>query len=559
MKRIALTLACLVCLSAAHSAELVADLILHNGKVYSQRGWTEAIAIKDGVVAAVGTNARIDRLRGPMTKVIDLQGAPVLPGLNDTHAHPVSGALERAGCRVPAAPLDAIVEAIRACAATTPKGQWIVTGSVDESVARQGQPKALLDAAAPANPVLISIIGGHTLLVNTLALNAGGIDKSTPAPPGAEIGRDASGELNGVLKEVSSFWSVVPPPDPKMVAEVTRPILDMFLQAGVTSITEANSSPWIISAYSYLVEQKQLRPRVRTCALWEPPLSFDEVASAVKATQGRLDAGCVKIFVDGETYSGRTAVLFEPYQPADGSRSDERGSMRLSPEELRQAVVHFDKAGLTLKFHAWGDAAIAATITAIEAARKANGQKGPRHEIGHSFLVRKSDIERGRRAKVLFEFSPYGWQPPGADAVGRELGPQRLARMWPVRDVLDAGAMTAGGSDWPSGPPVPYNLWYAIETLVTRLDAGMTTGAPLAPTQRITLKEAIDMYTAGPALASGPSDAPGIIALGRKADLIVLDRNPFAIPITEVHDVHARTTIVGGEVVYDAGGASTPL
>ena len=552
-----ITITFVSCTSPTAAAEPTPDLILTGGKVYAEGGWAGAVAVKDGLIEAVGTVDKVGRLRGPTTRMIDLAGAPVFPGLNDTHAHMAFAAQERAGCKVPPAPWDAIAEAVRRCTETTSPGQWIVTGPVDESVVAAAQPRQALDAAAPGNPVLVYLAGGHTVLANSSALAAGSIEESTPTPPGAVLGRDGSGRLNGVLKEIMSIWTVVPHADPKTVADLTRPMLDMMLAAGVTSMTEANSTPVTIAAYSLLADQHLLKMRVRTCARWEAPMPFAAVTGAPIVVRDRLDTRCVKIFVDGETYSGRTAALIEPYQPADGSTTNERGSLRLSREALQDAVTYFDKAGITVKFHAMGDAAVEAAISAIEAARAANGPNGPRHEVGHSFLVRHSDFARARSANAVLEFSPSAWDPRGGAAFSRELGAERKSRLWPVREALDQGVTAVGGTDYITAQ-YPYGLWYAIETLVTRLlpsvalAPGETQGEPLAPSQRITLEQAIALFTANPARASHNADAPGIIAPGRRADMIVLDRNPFEIPITQVYEIKTVTAIVGGEIVYQA-------
>ena len=182
------------CISPTASAEPTADLILTGGKVYAEGGWAEAVAVKDGLIEAVGTVDQVGRLRGPTTRMIDLAGAPVFPGLNDTHAHIAFAAQERAGCKVPPAPWDAIAEAVGSCPETTSPGQWIVTGPVEESVvAAAAQPRQSLDAAAPSNPVLVYLAGGHTVLANSSALAAGSIEESTPTPPGAVLGRDGFG------------------------------------------------------------------------------------------------------------------------------------------------------------------------------------------------------------------------------------------------------------------------------------------------------------------------------------------------------------------------------
>jgi predicted amidohydrolase YtcJ len=291
--------------------------------------------------------------------------------------------------------------------------------------------------------------------------------------------------------------------------------------------------------------------------LWEPG---DDVDAAVRSlveggyARDRLTLSCVKIFLDGETATGQTAALLEPYQPADGSVTTARGALAVPADVLADAVTRFDRAGLTVKFHAWGDGAVDAALTAVAAARSANGPGGPRHEIGHVMLAHPKDIARARESHAVLEFSPAAWN-TGAMFLGRDLGELRPARAWPVRDALDAGAAAVAGTDWPSGPPQPYAVWAAIATLVTRLNPGSADGEPFAAGQRLTLEQAIALFTTYPALNSGDPAAPGIIAPGRKADLVVLDRNPFAIPITEVPLTAAVMTIVGGEVVHEAAAA----
>src|SRR5690606_29149286 len=193
-----------------------------------------------------------------------------------------------------------------------------------------------------------------------------------------------------------------------------------------------------------------------------------------------------------------TAALLEPYLPADGASTDERGALTLPPEALRDAVIRFDGAGLTVKLHAWGDGAVDAALTAIEAAREVNGAGGPMHEVGHVFLAQPREIARARAANAVLEFSPSGWQPPAMAALGKDIGEPRMARAWPVHDAPAAGPRSVAGSDWPAGPPIPYALWVAIETLVTRLDPGALQGDPFAPSQRVTLEQAIALFTAYP-------------------------------------------------------------
>ena len=546
-----------------------ADLILTGGAIHAADGWAEAVAVREGLVVAVGDDATVQRLRGSATRVIELSGATVFPGLHDAHAHPLVAAREQfQPCRIPPEPLAAVLEAVAACAEAAGSDEWVTSGPFSTSLLDAGFARAALDAAAPDNPVMIYAAGSHAFLLNSRALEIAGIDRSTPAPPGGSIERDAAGEPTGVLLDAWSLLPQPPPPDPELVAIAAAWALDRLLEGGVTSVTDAAADAIAWQAYTALADTGRLKPRVRVCRAWTPGDVLDP-PPGVGSARDRLAHDCVKIFVDGESATARTAALLAPYRSQDGSPTDERGALAVSLEALTAAVTRFDRDGVTVKLHAWGDAAVAAALTAIEAARSANGVSGPRHEIGHVVVARAEDIERARAAGAVLEFSPWLWFPPAGPFVFRNLGEARMARAWPVRDALEAGAAVVGGTDWPTAPG--RSPWAAIETLVTRLEPDRIElpvyrfgpksedgTAPFAPGQRITLEQAIAMFTANPAAVSGQPDAPGIIAVGRKADLVVLDRNPFDVPITDVHRTTAVTTIVGGEVVYDSATGNVP-
>jgi predicted amidohydrolase YtcJ len=527
-----------------------ADLLLTGGVVYTPDGWADTVAVRNGVIVAVGDGDIAQRLRGPDTRVIELAGAAVLPGLNDTHAHVSFAAREHSRpCSVPIAPWSAITQAVAACAKVVPTDEWLATGPIENALLGADTTRQALDAVAPEHRVLLYLVGGHAVVANSRALEALGIDKSTPNPTGGAIEHDSSGEPTGVLLEAQNLWiPALPLPDQEVIASWA---LDQFLGMGVTSVTDAGVSLAQVQGYVGLADAGRLRARVRPCLLWTPTADAVDSFLAGEYARERVDDSCVKIFVDGETATGRTAFLLEPYQPADGSVTDDRGAPTVSQEALTAAMTRFDADGLTVKLHAIGDGAVDAALTAIEAARATNGPAGPRHEIAHVMLARAGDIQRARDAGAVFEFSPPGWIPLAKPIIGKDLGETRMARAWPVREALDAGARAVAGTDWPAIPGA-YSPWTAIETLVTRLNPGQAEGDPLAPRERVTLEQAIALFTSYPAAHSSAPDAPGIIAPGRQADLVVLDRNPFEIPITEVNLTKAVTTIVAGKVVYEA-------
>jgi predicted amidohydrolase YtcJ len=218
---------------------------------------------------------------------------------------------------------------------------------------------------------------------------------------------------------------------------------------------------------------------------------------------------------------------------------------------LNKAVTDFDAQGMTVKFHAAGDAAVRAGVIAIEAARRTNGLGGPLHDVGHVSFAQLSDIPRGKAAAATFEMSPYIWYPnPIIPDVAKAIGPERMKRWIPVKDVIDGGVLTVAGSDWPVVPEV--NPWIGIETLVTRQKLGGG-GEELGAVEKISMKQAIDLFTVNSARQMGNADKTGRIERGMLADLVVVDRNPLKVPATEVHQTQVKMTIVNGEVVYRSG------
>jgi predicted amidohydrolase YtcJ len=222
------------------------------------------------------------------------------------------------------------------------------------------------------------------------------------------------------------------------------------------------------------------------------------------------------------------------------------------PKVLGEAVTDFDRRGFTVKFHAAGDAAVRAGLDAIEAARRANGFSGNLHDVGHNSFVQMSDIGRARALGATFEMSPYIWYPnPIIPDIAKAIGPERMRRWIPVKDAIDSGALVVPGSDWSVVPSV--NPWIAIETLVTRQPPGGG-GEPLGAAERITLQQAFDLFTINAARQMGNANKVGRIEPGMLADVLVLDRNPFKIPVTDIHNTHVRMTLINGEVVYRAPG-----
>lgn len=531
-----------------------ADLILTGGKVYTPAGWAEAIAIQRGVIVAVGDAASVRPLQGSQTQVVELRSATVLPGLHDMHVHPGSGGNQ--GCSfAQGSSLKVIQEALTRCIAERGEGEWITGGQWDAASVGAPPHRSMLDAVSPKNPVVLGDISGHSRWANTRALELSGITARTQDPPGGAIERDASGAPTGVLRESAAnlIRAQVAPPAPGQALANLKSSLDLMLSYGVTSFTDAVASEGSLRSYATLADQGRLKQRVRACIMWRPAgPAFDAtmpsgpLARANLYARDRVKPDCVKLMLDGVPTDGHTAAMLDPYADASlGDKDRERGLLQMPQETLNATVIALDAWGFTVKMHAAGDAAVRAGLDAIAAARKANGYSGVLHDVGHNSFVHKDDIRRARDIAATFEMSPYIWYPNAIiPDIAKAIGPARMQRWIPVKEALESGALVVPGSDWPVVPEV--NPWIGIETLVTRQKPG---GGGERLGQPITLKQAIDMFTVNAARQMGNANRTGRIAPGFLADVIVLDRNPFDIPITEVHKTRVTMALVNGEIV----------
>ena len=543
-------------LETAAAPPLEADLIMHSGELYTPNGWAEAMAIQDGVIIAVGSQAEVAAYRTEETQIIDLEGAAVLPGLHDMHVHPMGAGLAQLQCQFPqGSTREQIVAAVEACAAQRANGEWIVGGQWEAtSFGAEPMDRAILDRAAPNNPVSLVDISGHSLWVSSRALEIAGITATTPNPPGGIIERDADGRATGVLRESAGglVRRLIPSTNEAQALQALRWSLDRMLSHGITSFTDAVVGEMALQAYATLADQGLLKQRVTACMTGAfgggdagPP---DFLAYRNLYVRDRLSPTCVKLLLDGVPTDGHTAAMVEPYADANGTGERDRGLLMMPPEALNALVTRLDALGLTVKMHAAGDAAVRAGLDAIEAAREANGFSGLLHDVAHNSFVQMDDIRRARDIAATFEMSPYIWYPnPIIPDITKAVGAERMQRWIPLKDAIDAGALVVPGSDWSVVPSV--NPWIAIETLVTRQAPGGV-GEALGASQRISLEQAIDLFTVNSARQRGKRNELGTIERGMLADLVVVARNPFEIPITEVHETKVLMTLVEGEVVY---------
>ena len=545
------------------TAETV-DLILANGQIRTPTGWVQSMAIRDGVIVATGDDATIAATNGTATRRIDLKGAAVFPGLHDMHVHALFAGMEQFSCGfMPGSKPAAISAAVRACAAAKAPGEWITGGNWVGAVFKPGQQNAaFLDKVAPNNPVVLTDESHHSTWLNSKALQLARITRDTPNPPNGIIERDARGEPTGVLREAASgLVAAVMPGDSEAARRAGMQLSsNQMLSFGITSFTDAGINAGNLSAMSALSSEGLLKQRVRGCIRWAGSPEDLAAADRMIAQRGfyetpRFKLDCVKVVLDGVPTESHTAAMLLPYEgmsPAHGHGDGrEKGLLMVPQASLDAALTRFDRLGLTVKFHAAGDGAVQAAINAVAAARKANGFGGPMHDVGHNSFVDLADIPRVRDLNMTWEFSPYIWYPTpiAANDIRAAVGDERMKRWIPIKDAVDTGALVVAGSDWSVVPSV--NPWLAIETMVTRQKPGGSVET-LGEAERIDLDTALRIFTENGATQMGDRDKVGSIEPGMRADLVVTERNPFRIPITEVHATKVRMTFIDGELVYDS-------
>jgi predicted amidohydrolase YtcJ len=331
----------------------------------------------------------------------------------------------------------------------------------------------------------------------------------------------------------------------------------MLASRGVVGVLDAMVLRDGIAAYTELADRGQLKQTVVGCIAYshagKPMPYFDEViAKRDRYARPRFHPSCVKVFVDGVPTEGRTAAMLAPYAGGD-PKAPPLGLLLVEPKALNAAVARWDALGLTALFHAAGDGAVRASLDSIEYARRLNGPHGPRHQVGHATFIAREDFARVKPLNATIEFSPYLWYPgPINDDIIKAIGPDRIARVWPLRDGFDSGGLIVAGSDWAVVPdPDP---WLAIETAITRRAPGGE-GGTYGPAQAITLREALAMFTVNAAKQFGIDG--GTLEPGKPADFIVVDRDPFKVPVTKLHKVKVEATYIAGEPVWETTASAT--
>jgi len=564
--------------SAASTASLAAQTIYINANVItvdSAQPAAQAFAVENGRFTAVGTNARILKLKTASTQVVDLKGMTVTPGFIDAHLHPQAIFDQNSpyyrvwlgSDRVNT--MDDLIAALKRKAAITPPGKAITGYGYNDVTLGRHPNRHDLDQVSTTQPVSITHGSGHITAVNSFMLNEAGVTKDTPDPPGGALDRDPDGTPNGVLRESGrgvlshgrrarqSAGGSDNGPSRNQAAgdrssgseertaiphdEEIKGYLNCFRQyaaKGLTSVDIAAGSP---SSFRLMQEVRDAGNPVRVGFMFTSQY-FDQL-EAVGLRPGfgddRLRIISLKNF-QGNSLSGRTAWLSEAY-------SDRPGYFGIPParsqEQLNADFQKWWNAGWQVATHTNGDREIDMVLTAIEHAEAQNPRPDARWRLEHSSVMNQSLLDRARKDGVILVFHSYLWE---YGNIIDSYGPERIKMMWPYRTAIDMGIPVAGHSDSPISAADPL---LRIRDMVTRQGQD---GTVRGGNQRITVDEAIKAWTLDNAYATFEENIKGSIAPGKLADFVILQKDPRKVPLNTIKDVTVEATYVGGEKVYAA-------
>ncbi len=505
----------------------------------------EAVAVRGGLVEAVGRQVEIRKLAGPSTKVVDLNGRTMLPGFFAAHDHfPGAGHVALHQIDLNSPPMGPmiriadIVAALKKRAATTPPGQWVVGRGYDDTLLaeRRHPTRQDLDGASTEHPIAIIHTSGHLNVANSRALALAKVDRQTPDPPGGVIRKDAkTGEPTGVIEESSIVRRLIPGFTKGEVREAIRWSDAAYLARGVTTTVIAGASRETLAAIkdAQLAGAMHLRVDAMVSGNAAPP-----PLGSLPQVPDRLRVAAVKFWQDG-SLQGYTGHLSHPYQ----GRADSGYSIR-SGQALTELVVAWHRAGYQVAVHGNGDAAIDEVLHAFRVAQGESPRRDTRHRVEHAQTTREDQLDEMKRLGVspsFFVGHVFYWGDRHRDIF---LGPARAARISPLASARKRGLRFSIHDDTPVTPVNPLRLVWDAVNRTTR------DGKVLGPDQRISPLQALRAVTSDAAWQAFEETHKGSIEPGKLADFVVLERNPLTVPPRAIRDIAIIETIIGGVSAY---------
>ncbi|MES2260412.1 MAG: amidohydrolase [Pseudomonadota bacterium] len=588
MNRPVFALACLLLSAFVHAAP--ADTVYRNGHVYTvdaQDSVRQALAVRAGRIVYVGDDEGALALTGKRTRVVDLRGRMLMPGLVDGHMHPQSGGSRLLNCSLNYESLSIaqFQSRIQACLDRDknrdPKRWLIVVNWFEQGMLPDGVEvsHATLDALKTERPVIVRSSFGHSVLLNARGMRLAGVERGTPDPAAGKIARDKQGNATGLLEDSAQdmAMNLLPPLTPKENLAASKAALDAMRKQGVTTFLDAWTDPETLTAFTDLQRHGKLTARAHFAVLVEHDADAPTkgVAEVLKMAR-QFDQGATraapsmqvrhaKLFMDGVISAPAfTGVMLAPYYVNQGTAQQPRwapGDSKgppsyFAPELLKETLTALAKAGIDPHIHVDGDGAVRYTLDALQSLRATPEGKHTRAALAHDEIVDPADFPRFAQLDATAVLS-FQWAKPAPDTVGalkEYMGPERYALVEPQALLLDAGARIAFGSDWPVDP---LDQWFALKVAVTRTNApgaGAQYAGRLGDQPGMPRAAALRAITMNAAYILRQEKETGSLEVGKLADMIVLDRNFFEIPAEEIGAIRVLETMVGGKVVYQAGG-----
>lgn len=515
-------------------------MILTNGNIITmslKKPKAQAIAILKDRIIAVGTNNQIKKLTGKITEVVDLRGKTVVPGFTDTHVHMrgFGASLTRLDLRDTAS-IEEIQQKLQEQAKKTQKEKWILGGGWDQEKFKEKRypTRFDLDKVAPKNPVFLRRVCGHICAVNTKALQIANINEKTKFPQGGEIDIDPkTGELTGILREntMQLIEKEIPKLNEEELEQACLFACQKAVEAGLTTVHWIIDSPNEIRIIQKLRANKKLPIRIYIIIPVEFMEHIIELGLQTGFGDDMVKIGGIKILTDG-SLGARTAALTKPY----GDEPKTKGMTLYTQEELDRLVRKAHGANLQLAVHAIGDKAVDMTLIALETALAKHPRKNLRHRIEHASVLNKKLVSRMKKLDIIASMQPHFiasdfW-------VTNRLGPKRARWVYAFKTLIHKGVLTTGGSDCPVEPISPLLGIYAAVARDKNKE------------ERITVDEALHMYTINAAFASFEEKVKGSIEVDKLADFTVLSHDPKKIAPEEIKNIKVEMTIVDGKIVY---------
>jgi predicted amidohydrolase YtcJ len=549
-----------------------ASLILRGGKVASPSapgGFAESIAVSEGRVLAVGTNDEIDALGDASTRVVDLAGRLALPAFGDAHVHAVSAGLESLRCNLLGLRTrQECLDRIDLYAAGLPADAWVLGGGWAMEAFPGGVPSAAdLDSVCGGRPAFLPNKDHHSAWVNTLALEQGGIDSTTPDPFAGRIERDGQGNAVGALHDsaMGLVARVLPPTSPEDLTNGLRAALKRLHGHGITHwqdacVGDAGELGIHDTFDAYLTGEREgwLTGRVRAALWWDRSKGIEQLerfrTRREVASKGAFRATSVKMMVDGvcETF---TAAMSKAYFGDPGHQGTHRGDLFIDPEVLNDATRTLDAEGFQVHFHAIGDRAVTTALDAIEGVGEQRWGLN-RHHIAHLQFIAPGDLGRFSRIGAIGNFQPL-WacnDPQMENLTIPFVGEKRSGWQYSILSLLERNARIAFGSDWPVSSPDPLQEMHVAvnRMLSTALGRPGTdeTAKPFRPDQGLSVQQAVDAFTKGVAYVNGDEDILGVLEVGHQADIAVLSHDIFSIPTSEIGYTSVDLTVARGAIVH---------